>query len=134
MYNRCVYCNNRYNFCPCKKKENLLYIVFDNGGFNNFDGIIAYASDPAAPTAAYVSEKLGLPTNPYVSVNILCNKDKFRKFLSENGFNSPMARGYADVDTAIGDISDFRFPVIIKPVDSSGSKGATVLHISDKIK
>lgn len=98
------------------------------------DGIIAYASDPAAPTAAYVAEKLGLPTNPYVSVNILCNKDKFRKFLSENGFNSPMARGYADVDRAIGDISDFRFPVIIKPVDSSGSKGATVLHSSDKIK
>ena len=39
------------------------------------DGIVAYASDPAAPTAAYVAEKLGLPTNPYESVNILCNKE-----------------------------------------------------------
>ena len=27
------------------------------------DGIVAYASDPAAPTAAYVCEKLGLPTS-----------------------------------------------------------------------
>jgi hypothetical protein len=26
----------------------------------NIDGIVAYASDPAAPTAAYVAEKLGL--------------------------------------------------------------------------
>ena len=34
----------------------------------NIDGIVAYASDPAAPTAAYVSEKLGLPGNPYQSV------------------------------------------------------------------
>ena len=25
------------------------------------DGVLAYASDPAAPTAAYVAEKLGLP-------------------------------------------------------------------------
>ena len=25
------------------------------------DGILAYASDPAAPTAAYVAEKMGLP-------------------------------------------------------------------------
>ena len=29
------------------------------------DGVVAYASDPAAPTAAYVCEKLGLPTSPY---------------------------------------------------------------------
>ena len=35
----------------------------------DLDGIIAYASDPAAPTAAYVAEKLGLPGNPYESVN-----------------------------------------------------------------
>ncbi len=89
------------------------------------DGILAYASDPAAPTAAYVAEKLGLPTNPYLSVETLCNKDKFRSFLKENGFHSPTAVGYVDknIDKAL-----FKLPVIIKPVDSSGSKGATVLH------
>ena len=38
------------------------------------DGIVAYASDPAAPTAAYVCEKLGLPTSPYESVEILSKK------------------------------------------------------------
>lgn len=46
----------------------------------NIDGVLAYASDPAAPTAAYVAEKLGLPGNPYESVEILCNKDRFREF------------------------------------------------------
>lgn len=94
------------------------------------DGIVAYASDPAAPTAAYVAEKLGLPGNPYMSVEILCNKDKFRAFLSGNGFCTPYAKGYTAAETALADIrnSDFRFPIIIKPVDSSGSKGATVLQ------
>ena len=48
------------------------------------DGIVAYASDPAAPTAAYVCEKLGLPTSPYRSVEILSKKDLFRRFLADN--------------------------------------------------
>lgn len=94
------------------------------------DGVLAYASDPAAPTAAYVAEKLELPTNPYVSVETLCNKDRFRAFLKENGFNTPVAMGYSDknIDTSL-----FSLPVIIKPVDSSGSKGATVLRSWDKV-
>lgn len=46
----------------------------------NVDGVLAYASDPAAPTAAYVGEKLELPTNPYSAVDVLCNKDRFRAF------------------------------------------------------
>ncbi len=94
-------------------------------------GVIAYASDPAAPTAAYVAEKLGLPTNPYKSVDILCNKDKFRNFLSENGFDCPTAKGYTSVELAIQDKESFDYPVIMKPVDSSGSKGVTILHTVD---
>lgn len=89
------------------------------------DGVLAYASDPAAPTAAYVAEKLGLPGSPYDSVEILCNKDRFRKFLADNGFCTPKAKGYSDVRSALSDIKNnfFSMPVIVKPVDSSGSKG-----------
>lgn len=92
------------------------------------DGIVAYASDPAAPTAAYVAERMGLPGNPAQSVEILCNKDQFRDFLRSNGFNAPRAGGYASEAEATADLGHFRLPVIVKPVDSSGSKGTTVLH------
>ncbi len=98
------------------------------------DGIVAYASDPAAPTAAYVAEKLGLYTNPYLSVELLCNKDEFRKFLSDNGFNTPVSEGYGNIEKALKDIGRFRFPVIVKPVDSSGSKGVTVLHSPEGLR
>jgi biotin carboxylase len=89
------------------------------------DGVLAYASDPAAPTAAYIAEQLGLPGSPYESVEILCNKDKFREFLSKNNFCTPKAKGYSSVKEALGDMETgyFTYPVIVKPVDSSGSKG-----------
>lgn len=98
------------------------------------DGIVAYASDPAAPTAAYVAEAMGLPGSPYKSVEILCNKDQFRAFLSENGFHTPLARGYRDIESAHKDISDgvFKLPVIVKPVDSSGSKGVSQINTADE--
>ena len=107
-------------------KQAILKVAQDE----KIDGILAYASDPAAPTSAYVSEKLNLPSNPYISVETLCNKDKFRLFLRDNGFNVPVSMGYdnKDVDTSI-----FKLPVIIKPVDSSGSKGTTVLYSWDKL-
>ncbi len=94
----------------------------------NVDGILAYASDPAAPTAAYVAEKMGLPGNPYASVEILCNKDKFREFLKENGFSAPQSNGYASTEDVLVDAPKYTLPIIVKPVDSSGSKGVTVLH------
>lgn len=94
------------------------------------DYIIAYASDPAAPTAAYVAEKLGLPTNPYAAVETLCNKDHFRQFLFTHGFNTPRAKGFISKEEALSDVDNFAFPIIIKPVDSSGSKGVTVLRDS----
>ena len=89
------------------------------------DGVVCYASDPAAPTAAYVCEKMGLPTSPYASVEILSNKDKFRAFLTENGFAVPKARGYQNIGDAIKDADLFKYPVMVKPVDSSGSKGVS---------
>lgn len=100
----------------------------------HIDGIVAYASDPAAPTAAYVAEKMGLPGNPYESVNILTQKDLFRNFLAENGFNTPKAKGYTSYDEAVKEIDSFRFPVMVKPVDSSGSKGVVKIFSSGELE
>ena len=104
-------------------KEAVLQVAKDE----KIDGIVGYASDPAAPTVAYVAEKLGLPGNPYKSVDILSNKDKFRKFLKEHGFCTPNAEGFSTVDDALTGLKTgkFHFPVIVKPVDSSGSKGVS---------
>lgn len=87
------------------------------------DGIMSYATDPGVVVAAYVAEKLGLPTSPYDSVALLQNKGKFRAFLRDNGFNVPYAKSYNDPKDAVKESDAFRWPVIVKPVDSAGSKG-----------
>ncbi|MBR4398455.1 MAG: ATP-grasp domain-containing protein, partial [Fibrobacter sp.] len=95
------------------------------------DGILSHAVDPGVTAAAYVAEKMGLPFQcSYEAACILQDKSLFRKFLSENGFNCPKAKGYTNVDDALKDVDYFNWPVIVKPVDSAGSKGVT--KVTDK--
>lgn len=92
------------------------------------DGIVAYASDPAAPTAAYVAEKMGLPGNPYDSVEILARKDLFRNFLAKHNFNVPRSKAFYNEQEAKSWLNEIGVPAFVKPVDSSGSKGVTHLQ------
>lgn len=96
------------------------------------DGIVAYASDPAAPTAAYVGNKLGLPSNPYESVLTLARKDLFRDFLKRHGFNVPRSQSFRDREDAQVWLREIGVPAFVKPVDSSGSKGVTHLVEASK--
>lgn len=90
------------------------------------DGIMSFAVDPGVVSAAYVAEKMGLPFQcSYEAACILQDKSRFRQFLSENGFNCPKAKGYLNVEEALEDVGYFDWPVIVKPVDSAGSKGVT---------
>ena len=105
--------------------------VYDVARKEGVSGILAYASDPAALPAAIVSERLGLPTNPSKSVEILGVKHLWRNFLQNNGFACP-GNFTIHPDTPLVEImskiQSLRFPVVIKPTDSSGSKGVTVLE------
>ena len=89
------------------------------------DGIMSFAVDPGVVTAAYVQEQMELPGNPYESVCILQNKDRFRNFLTQHGFNVPKAKGFASMEDALAEKYWFPWPVIVKPTDSAGSKGVT---------
>ena len=92
----------------------------------DIDGIMSFAVDPGVVAAAYTAEQMGLPFQcSYEAACILQDKSKFRQFLADNGFNVPNARGYREGDDALNDVGYFNWPVIVKPVDSAGSKGVT---------
>lgn len=97
----------------------------------NIDGVVAYASDPSAPAAAYVAENLGLPGNPYAAVEILARKDYFRDFLAKHNFNVPRSKSFYDIEEARTWLNEIGIPAFIKPIDSSGSKGVTHLQNYD---
>lgn len=108
--------------------------VFDLAQDLKVDGILSFACDPGVETMAYVCEKLGLPcVGSYESVHILQDKVLFRKFLSDNGFNVPIANGYDSIESAIKDIDRYRMPVIVKPADSAGSKGVTRIESAEEL-
>lgn len=97
------------------------------------DGILSHAVDPGVVSAAYVAEKMGLPFQcSYEAACILQDKSLFRKFLAEHGFNCPHAKGFDNIEDALAHANYFNWPVIVKPVDSAGSKGVTkVEHKAD---
>ena len=90
------------------------------------DGIMSFGVDPGVVAASYVQEQMGLSSfGPHESVVILQNKDKFRKFLTDNGFNVPWAYSFSSVDDAWSSREKYTYPLIVKPTDSAGSKGCT---------
>jgi biotin carboxylase len=93
------------------------------------DGVLAFASDPAAPTAAQVAWRLGLPGNPPAAVELMTRKDRFRDFLSETGLQPLRHRSFSagERDAIRPYVEETARLMVIKPVDASGSKGVSLL-------
>lgn len=103
----------------------------------NVSGVLAYSSDPSSPTAGYVAEKLGLPTNPLRSIEIMSEKHLFRAFLRENGLPCPNAVSIAledNLEAVMKKLSSLQLPIVIKPTDSSGSKGVSFIKSLDRVE
>lgn len=87
----------------------------------NIAGICTIASDVAAPTVAYIAEKLGLIGNPYISACLANNKYEMLNALSAAKIPCPQYIMISDV----GQTNNIKlaYPLIVKPVDRSGSLG-----------
>lgn len=91
------------------------------------DGILTFASDVATPTLAYVTQRLGLPGPSPETVKAMVIKDCFREHqrrLGLRGCAFVAGDSPALVEVALGDL---QWPVVVKPVDVSGSRGIRVL-------
>lgn len=99
------------------EKEQILRICEEK----QVDGICTIASDVAAPTVAYVAEKMGLVCNLYQVAVKANNKYLMRQAFSVAGVPCPAYQkvvSYKQLDS-----KTLRFPVIVKPTDRSGSLG-----------
>lgn len=92
------------------------------------DCILAYGSDPAVLTSAYVSEKLGFKGNSVASIELLTNKDLFRCFQKKNELIFPSFVVLKDTEQIPFERLNSLFPAIVKPVDASDTKGVTMVR------
>jgi len=99
----------------------------------NIDFICPGCNDFAALSAAYTAEKLGIPGyDSFDTMTIIHHKDRFRKFCCMNDIAVPRAKAFDSVEKALEEIYNFKYPVIIKPVDLTGGKGISVAKDGDE--
>lgn len=97
------------------------------------DGVCSIASDLAAITVNYVAENLGLPCNQTKYTEIQTNKYRMREALQSVGISCPKFI-LADDSFDRSMIADFRFPIIVKPTDRSGSRCVMKLESPEGIE
>ena len=115
---------DKFYHCNTTDKEGVLKIAKEE----EIDAILTYASDVAAPTVSYVAEELGLPCNPLDAVNIMTDKTLTRQFMIAHGFNVPKYKEVLNLEEAYAAIREIGLPVIVKPVDGSGSRGVSKIE------
>ncbi len=98
----------------------------------DIDGICTIASDLAVSTVSYVAEKMGLIGNSIESAQYSTNKHLMRTQFDKYNLPSPRSRlvnGYDEVCH-----QTFKYPIIVKAIDRSGSRGVTKLDSDRYLK
>lgn len=95
--------------------------------------VCSIASDLATLTVNYVSENLGLPSNPTSITEQCTNKFKMREKMLASGVKTPKFIKTNSTSFDISLVSKFRFPVIVKPTDRSGSRGITKVETPEDL-
>lgn len=85
------------------------------------DGITSFTLESALPTLVYVAGKLGLPSNSEECMRRVATKYTQREAFEQAGLPTPAHLLVTESNITETDISTF--PLIVKPVDSGGSKG-----------
>ena len=108
-------------------------VVFEKAKELNLDGIISN-SEPAMPIVAYVGNKLGLPSNDYELIASMTDKFKFRSLLKDNGFTVPGFGSAETYEEAKALFDSLNKPVMLKPAESSGSRGVVKLDTDEHLR
>ena len=95
-------------------------------------GVVAPCTDVAMPTMAAVAEELGLAGPPVHGTRIACDKADFRDFQATNGLPHPLFLKLDSPDVLPGLEAAERW--IVKPSQSSGSKGIRVISSIDELR
>lgn len=102
-----------------KDKEKILEVCKKEG----VQGVTSFLLESALPCVYFVAEGLGSPCNSKECQEITANKYTMREQMCKCGVSIPAYQSITSKDEKI----DIPFPVIVKPADSGGSRGVTLV-------
>ena len=91
-------------------------------------GVCSIASDLAVATVNYIADAMNLTGNSIESTGKCTNKHFMRRSFEEHSLPSPQSI-MVDSETQLDEL-ELTYPVIVKPVDRSGSRGIFELNSS----
>jgi biotin carboxylase len=97
----------------------------------NIRGAVSFSSEAGMNLAAEIREEFNLPGPRTMLCQRLLDKAIQRSIWSEKGVPGPKWEVFRDPNAALKAISTFGFPLIIKPTDSSGSRGVTKIESAE---
>lgn len=98
------------------------------------DGVLSYCSEVGMLTAAYIRDYFRLAGPGVELTKLFLLKDVQRNFLLEQDIDNLNFKVVLSVDEGLNAINDFSLPVIVKPCDSSGSRGVVKVETISELK
>lgn len=97
------------------------------------DGIISYATDIALPTVLAIRERLNLPGLGRIPMEVSLDKSQQRERFRKAALSQPLFEVVDNYPAAEQAARSLGFPLVMKPVDNSGSRGVTLLHKASEL-
>ena len=97
-------------------------------------GIATDQTDVSVPTAAYVAERLGLPGIGYDTALRFTDKYLMRAAARDIGVAVPRFASASGLPEALAAASKMDFPLMMKPNNSSGSRGVIKIHAAEELR
>ena len=89
------------------------------------DGICTTGTDVALKAVGYVNDRMNLHGISYSAATICTDKALMKECFEKHSVSTSKFKKVSTLDEAIKWVDSVGFPVILKPVDSSGSRGIT---------
>lgn len=121
---------NQFYDCDTRDKERILEIAQRE----KIDAITTDQTDVSVPTVAYVAEKMGLKGIGYERSLKFTDKYKMRCAAKEIGIGVPEFASAKSIEEAMECIQGMTMPIIIKPTNSSGSRGVYRIDTIEDLK
>ena len=117
-------------FIDTRDKDAILKVAVQE----KIDAILTDQTDVSVPTVAYIAEKMNLRGIGYETALKFTDKYLMRKAAQKAGVGVPKFDKAFNFTEAVAVAENIGYPLVIKPADSSGSRGVRLINSVEDLK